>query len=78
MSTPDITAPVTAPIGWAKGRPVVFAIFLLIVVIVVIRFREGIASAISKIPVVGKWLTGIAHAGVFIVGAGLLLVGGAS
>ena len=59
MSTPDPTAIVKAPVGWAKARPVVFAIFVLIIVIVVIRFRETIAGWISKIPLVGGWLTGL-------------------
>ncbi len=69
---------VTAPGGWAKAKPLAFVLFLLVVVLVAIRFRETIAAWIAKIPFgVGKFLTGIAHAGAaaFIVAA---LVGGAS
>lgn len=71
MSTPDPTALVTAPLGWAKARPFVFVFFVLVVFLVAIRFRTGIASALSKIPVIGKFLTGIAAAGAFVLFANL-------
>lgn len=58
-----VTAPITAPFGWAKARPVVFFIFLIIVVLLVIRFRDQLAALLAKIPVVGKWLTKIDNAG---------------
>lgn len=58
-----VTAPITAPLGWAKARPVVFFVFLLIVVLFVIRFRDQLAALLAKIPVVGKWLTKIDNAG---------------
>jgi len=56
MSTPNPTALVTAPARWAKSRPVVFAIFMLLVIIGVIRFRNTIAGWFAKAakwPVVG-------------------------
>jgi type II secretory pathway component PulF len=58
-----VTAPITAPLGWARARPVVFFIFLLIVVLLVIRFRDQLAALLARIPVVGKWLTKIDAAG---------------
>jgi hypothetical protein len=63
MSTPEVLAPITAPIGWAKARPLAFIVFMLIVVVLIIRFRDKIAALLARIPVVGKWLTGITHTG---------------
>lgn len=63
MAIEDLAAPVTAPIGWAKARPLAFFFFFLIVVLLVIRFRDKIAALLARIPVVGKWLTGITHTG---------------
>ena len=71
MSTPDPTDLVKAPVGWAKAKPVIFTLFLLIVVILTIRFREAIAGALSKIPVVGKWLKGVFPVSTGVVVAGL-------
>lgn len=68
MSTPDVTQVVKAPMGWAKAKPVVFAIFVLLVILLTIRYREKIAMCLAKIPVVGPWLTGLARVAVVIVG----------
>jgi hypothetical protein len=67
----DPTVVVTAPIGWAKARPVVFFLFLLAVVLLTIRFRDKIAVGLARIPVVGKWLTGIAQIAALAVAAAL-------
>jgi hypothetical protein len=72
----DLAAPVTAPIGWAKARPVAFFFFFLILVVVIIRFRDKIAALLAKIPVVGKWLTGITHTGAPAAALALLLGAG--
>lgn len=53
-----VTDIVKAPIGWAKAKPVVFFIFLFIVVLLVLRFRHAIARWIAKIPKLGPWLVG--------------------
>jgi hypothetical protein len=55
----DVTTGIKKPLGWAKASPWVFALFLLVVVLLTIRFRDAIAAFISKWPVVGKWLTGL-------------------
>lgn len=55
----DVTAPIKKPLGWAKASPWIFALFLLVVFIVAIRFRDTIAGWLAKIPVVGTWLTGL-------------------
>jgi len=68
MSTPDPTQIVKAPVGWAKAKPVVFAIFVLLVILLTIRYREQIARCLAKIPVVGPWLTGLARVAVVVVG----------
>lgn len=71
-----VTSNVKAPIGWAKAKPLGWILFVLVVMLIAIRFREKIAGALAKIPVVGKWLTGIAMpAAAVFVG---LVIGGAS
>lgn len=77
MSTPDPAAVVKAPIGWAKARPVVFVLFVAIVILLTIRYRDKIAMCLARIPVVGPWLTGLARVGAVIL-AGLHLFGGVS
>lgn len=67
-----VTDVVKAPVGWAKAKPVIFTVFVLVVFLVAIRFRTQIAAGLSKIPVVGKWLTGIAGA----TAAFLIMFGG--
>lgn len=69
-----VTSPVTAPLGWAKAKPFAFVFFVLAVFLLAIRFRNQIASGLSKIPVVGKWLTGVAAAGAFLIAAGYALL----
>jgi hypothetical protein len=56
-----------APLGWAKARPFVFAIFVVLLMAVTIRYREKIAGWLSKIPGVGKWLTGVAAAAALVI-----------
>jgi hypothetical protein len=48
----------TAPVGWAKAKPLAFIIFLFVVVLLVLRFRHAIARWIVKIPKLGAWLVG--------------------
>lgn len=62
-----VTSNVTAPIGWAKAKPFGWALFVLVIILVAIRFREKIAAGLAKIPGIGKWLTGIAAAGAFVL-----------
>lgn len=65
-----------APLGWAKARPIVFVVFVVLLMAVTIRYREKIAGWLSKIPGVGKWLTGVAAAAAVL--PALLSAGGAS
>lgn len=68
MSTPDVTQVVKAPVGWAKAKPVVFSIFVLLVILLTIRYRDKIAMCLAKIPVLGPWLTGLARVATVVVG----------
>jgi hypothetical protein len=52
-SLEGVAAAAKAPVGWAKARPVVFFLLALLVALLAIRFRNGILSAIAKIPVIG-------------------------
>jgi|HubBroStandDraft_5_1064220.scaffolds.fasta_scaffold116232_3 hypothetical protein len=49
---------VTAPVGWAKAKPLAFFLLLFIVVLLTLRFRHAIARWIAKIPKLGPWLVG--------------------
>lgn len=74
MSIPVVSDVVKAPkqiLGWAKARPVVFALMAVVLVIAAIRWRSKIASLLTGLPVIGPFLSkamGIA------AGAALLLV----
>jgi hypothetical protein len=53
----DPAAVVKAPLGWAKGRPVVFGIFVLLVIVAAIRWRAEIVARTTALPVVGPFFT---------------------
>ena len=48
------TAALKAPIGWAKARPFVFALLIIAIIVLAIRFRKGIVGGLTGLPGVGK------------------------
>jgi hypothetical protein len=47
------TTAVTAPLKTAKAHPFGFAVFIIVVALLAMRFKEEIMDFLKKIPVVG-------------------------
>ena len=47
--------------GWIKAHPVVFALLLLVVALIVLRYAGTVRGWIAKIPVIGPRLMGMSE-----------------
>ncbi len=63
----DATGAVTAPLKTAKAHPIGFAVFIIVVILLGLRFKNQILSFLSSIPVVGGWAAKIAGGGAALV-----------
>lgn len=58
-----VTKGVTAPLSTAKAHPWGFAVFILLVILLAMRFKSQIVNLLKSIPVVGNVAAKIAGGG---------------